>query len=88
MGASTKVDRGDEDNDPGINVTIKLSKDKALDLIERCKSSMAKANRTGRYGTAIYGWDVENVFSEFDEQHGTTYVETFKNQLDEIKKLN
>jgi hypothetical protein len=87
MGASTKVDQGDEDNDPGINVTISLSKDKAEKLIDKCKQSMERAERSGNYGSAIYGWDVEAVFSEFDDANKTTYVDTFKKELDEIKKL-
>ena len=87
LGASTKVIRGDEDNDPSIDVTVSLSKDKAERMIETCRSSMERADRTGDYGSAVYGWDVEMVFDEFDQKHGTTYVKDFKTQLDEIKQL-
>ena len=88
MGARTKVDQGDEDNDPGIDVTISLSKDKADALIDRCKASLEKKNRTGDGGTTIYGWDVDQVFSEFDQEHKTNYAETYKAQLKELDDLN
>lgn len=88
LGAKTKNIPGNEDNDPAIEVTINLSYDIALSLIEKCRNSMIKANRTGDYSTAIYGWDLNEIFYEFDKKFGSNYKETFKSKIKELNDLN
>jgi len=91
LGAKTKViqpDIPEDDPAPMIEVTMRLSDRLADDAISKAKSSLERANRTGDYGTAIYSWDLEELFREYDKKNKTTFMEVYAKELKGLEELH
>lgn len=91
LGTKTKIIKSEypeDDPSPLIEVTIKLSSSIAKNLIDKAKSSLERASRTGDYSTAVYAWDIEMIFSESDKQNRTSFNEVFSKEIKELEALN
>lgn len=91
LGARTKVISPEypEDNPaPTIEVTMRLSDSLAEKAIDKARESLERAKRTGDYGTAIYAWDIEELFSESDKNNRTTFTEKFSKEIKELEELH
>lgn len=91
LGAKTKVIKPEipeDDPSPLIEVSIRISSTLAKKMIEKAKSSLERASSTGNYSSAIYSWDIEEIFSESDKQNKTTFNSLFSKELKELESLH